>query len=105
MKKARQIIFTNRRHTDRDAWVDNVKGIAILLVMWWYVQMAESEIYLWFTIFHVQVFFVISGYLYAKQQKHIDSLNRTVAKSVIPYVSFSFHSRGLNLPSLEGIRF
>lgn len=91
----------------REKWVDNVKGIAcILVVLGHFFQsmtkasiLQESDLYKWFNTtiyyFHVPLFFICSGYLYQKINKVNDfkSWKKNVAKKAlalgVPYVTFS----------------
>ncbi len=93
--------------TVRETWVDNVKGIAcILVVLGHFFQsmvqaelMPETELYAWFNgtiyYFHVPLFFICSGYLFQRTAK-IDSLHawgsHLLKKALslgVPYFVFS----------------
>lgn len=92
----------------REIWVDNVKSIACILVVigHFFQSMTQAGIipvtnfYSWFdqTIyyFHVQLFFICSGYLYQKLSKvnNIESWQNNVLKKLlvlgVPYFTFSF---------------
>ena len=91
----------------REAWVDDVKVIAcILVVLGHFFQsmvksniLSDSDLYEWFNTtiyyFHVPLFFICSGYLYQKYSKvnSMCSWGRNVAKKIlalgVPYVTFS----------------
>lgn len=72
----------------RFKWIDAVKGIAILLVMWGHVQ-EVSPLRIWIASFHVPIFLVCTGYLYAAVgRKKINPL--TILKKLqYPYLTFS----------------
>lgn len=92
----------------REEWIDFAKGIAILLVVIGHVNLGflqanmfqpQQELmkYLHFTIFsfHMPLFFMISGYLYAKTWKINDlkdykyNITKKIINLGIPYIVFS----------------
>ena len=92
----------------RENWIDIAKGIAILLVVIGHVNLGflnsnmfvnQQNIMKWvhFTIysFHMSLFFILSGYLYAKtwQMKDLKQYKRNIFEKIInigiPYVTFS----------------
>ncbi len=79
----------------RLAWIDCLKGLAILLVIWGHTQ-HESPLNTWIQSFHVSIFLVVSGYLYAEQNKTIKSFDRTVHKLIKPYLIFSVFALLMN---------
>jgi len=85
----RQFLESRQSTADRTPWIDDLKGFAILCVMWGHVQIAESNIKIWLTAFHVHIFLVVSGYLYAKKRRNYYSLHGIVKKSAWPYFVFS----------------
>ncbi len=90
--KIRSSILPNKRSVieSREVWIDNLKGFAILLVMWGHVQIADSTAKAWITSFHVQVFLVISGYLFANRGGDFAGFtNKIIQKIAHPYVIFS----------------
>lgn len=92
----------------REIWVDNVKVIACVLVVFghFFQSMTKANIlptndlYEWFNqtiyYFHVPLFFICSGYLYQKSGKVKDARSwlRNIGKKFIslgiPYFIFSF---------------
>ena len=91
----------------REKWVDDVKVIAcILVVIGHFFQsmtkvdiLPDNDLYEWFNItiyyFHVQLFFICSGYLYQKYSKvgDIEAYYRNILKKAlvlgVPYITFS----------------
>ena len=91
----------------REKWVDDVKGIAcILVVLGHFFQsmtkakiLPDNDLYEWFNTtiyyFHVPLFFICSGYLYQKYSKvnSVGSWCKNVVKKIlalgVPYVTFS----------------
>ena len=91
----------------REKWVDDVKGIAcILVVLGHFFQsmtkaniLPENNLYGWFNTtiyyFHVPLFFICSGYLYQKYSRvnSVGSWRRNVAKKIlalgVPYATFT----------------
>ena len=92
--------------TQREAWVDNVKVIACVLVAVGHLFMSvttgilsDGDLFQWFKqtiyLFHVPLFFICSGYLYQKRSK-VDSFsswkNNILKKALalgVPYLVFS----------------
>ena len=97
----------NSRSLKREIQIDNIKLFAcIFVVLGHFFQsmvkagiMPESASYLWFNktiyLFHVQLFFICSGYLYQKTTKEINfksRANNIIKKAValgVPYFTFS----------------
>ena len=97
----------NSRSLKREIQIDNIKLFAcIFVVLGHFFQsmvkagiMPESASYLWFNktiyLFHVQLFFICSGYLYQKTTKEINfksHANNIIKKAValgVPYFTFS----------------
>ncbi len=95
-------------NSKREIWVDDVKAFACILVVLghFYQSMVVSDIlpdslfYIWFNdtvyLFHVQLFFICSGYLYQKYSdtRTIAAWGKNVWKKLIvlgvPYFVFSF---------------
>lgn len=100
--------MTRLDNNAREIWVDNVKVIACVLVVLghFFQSMTQSGIipandfYYWFIqtvyFFHVQLFFICSGYLYQKYScvNSVYSWRRNIIKKAlslgIPYFVFSF---------------
>lgn len=75
-------------HSERHTWIDCLKGFAILLVMWGHTQSA-TPLNTWVQTFHVSIFLLISGFLYAENKKTIDLFDKTLKKLIRPYILFS----------------
>ncbi len=75
--------------TKRLDWVDCVKGISIILIMFGHIETHTTLFKGFISMFHVQVFLVISGYLFAKNNKNSNSIKSIIKKICIPYVIFS----------------
>ena len=92
----------------REIWLDNVKAFACILVtLGHFFQsmiksgiLLENSLLLWFDqtiyLFHIQLFFLCSGYLYQKLSR-VESMatwSKNIAKKAlslgVPYFSFSF---------------
>lgn len=76
------------RREGRLDWIDCVKGFAIILVMWGHVQ-DVSPLRIWIASFHVPIFLVCTGYLYAYKQKYSVAVAGLLKKLAIPYLVFS----------------
>lgn len=64
---------------ERNSWIDCLKGVAILLVIWGHTQ-GISPINTWVQTFHVPIFLGISGYLFCEKEKRISSFTSTLKK-------------------------
>lgn len=73
---------------ERNSWIDCLKGVAILLVIWGHTQ-GISPINTWVQTFHVPIFLGISGYLFCEKEKRISSFVSTLKKVGWPYIWFS----------------
>lgn len=75
----------------RIEWIDSLKGLAILLVMWGHVEkhLGILHIYNWIGTFHVPVFLVLSGMLFNEHKKTLSTYKRTRNKIIWPYLIFS----------------
>lgn len=73
-------------------WIDNAKGIAILLVMWGHVVIKHDALYYWITTFHVPMFLVLTGYLYEAKNKQFLDCKNIFNKIIRPFLIFSIIS-------------
>ena len=71
---------------NRIDWIDAVKGIAILCIMWRHVQ-GPSDLRNWICTFHVPIFLIISGYLSAC--RGCPDYKAIFRKNIPPYIVFS----------------
>lgn len=104
----------------RERWVDNVKALACALVVLGHFSqsmvkagiVAPDDVYAWFQMtiytFHVQLFFICSGYLYQRYST-VDSLDSwwgNVKKKLIvlgvPYVVFTIATLALKVLAGDG---
>jgi len=72
--------------TEREEWVDIIKGIGILLVVIGHVTPGTLRDFI-FT-FHMPLFFVIGGYLYRTKENIALFFREKSAQLLIPYCSF-----------------
>ena len=78
---------------NRIPWVDAIKGIAMILIMWGHVQ-STSPLKLWLTSFHVPLYLILSGILICHSCKSSGKRPSGDAKKLTnkllrPYLSFS----------------
>lgn len=75
----------------RFEWVDNLKGIGMILVVLGhaYIPMTENKYIL---SFHMPLFFLISGYLFnfGKNNNFLFFIKKKIKTLLIPYFSFAF---------------
>lgn len=73
----------------RIEWLDSLKGLAIILVVWGHLNIpleAETIIY----SFHMPLFFFISGYLFKNNNRSLkEYVQRKVNSLLIPYFCFA----------------
>lgn len=112
----------NRRKIDleksvnkRESWIDCVKGFSIICVVLAHVNGRENFLYNWIYSFHMPIFFVISGIIFAvksdwKNKRVRELIKKKAIQLLYPYLTFSlltilwiFVSRG-TLPMLEALK-
>lgn len=87
---------------DRIVWVDNVRGFAMLMVLWGHSFTTES-VRLWIYAFHIPLFFFLSGYLF-KERSFKKTLEIKTKTLLVPYLIAACLSFpiGLVLDKLSG---
>ena len=70
----------------RIEWIDILKGIAIVLVVFGHIYSNEI-VFKWLYSFHVPIFFFAGGYVY-KQRSVLYDLKRRFQTIMIPYFFF-----------------
>ena len=80
--------------TKRERWIDVVKGISIILVVFGHLNFDENFLCNWIYSFHIPIFFVISGILLSIKEewknKDIKSIIIKKFKQIMyPYITFS----------------
>jgi len=73
---------------NREIWIDYLKGVGILLVMWGHSQ-DPSPIKTFVSLFSVQIFLLVTGYLYSLKNKQKTTLQKAIRRYIKPYVCFS----------------
>ena len=94
------------RGTNRVDWIDVVKGLAMLLIMWGHVQ-SNSPLKTWVSSFHVPVFLVLTGILLARKG-HVGGGLSYFHKLIYPYITFSVIAiacYSINATLTTGIRY
>lgn len=76
---------------ERVIWIDIVKGISILLVVFGHMGLTNVP-YLgpWINFFHVPVFFIISGIIFSSSESIWEFLRKKYFYLIRPYLYFSF---------------
>ena len=100
---------------DRKQYLDTAKGIAILFVTFFHTTrgflsadiLPESSILSYFDTtaygFHVQIFFLLSGYFYSTQERTLSFLGKRVSELYHPYIVWSFISYVLISQNVESV--
>ena len=78
----------------REKWIDCVKGIAIILVIWGHIDFNENFLCVWIYSFHIPIFFIVSGILMnIKNKWKEENTKRLIIKRlkqlIYPYITFS----------------
>ncbi len=73
----------------RENWIDNIKGLGIMIVMYGHVETVNNGFCSWVTMFHIQLFLIVSGYLYAHKSTSLDELKTKIYKTGVIYLRFS----------------
>jgi fucose 4-O-acetylase-like acetyltransferase len=76
--------------TNRITWIDNLKFIAIILVVWGHFTMGCTELHDIIYSFHMPLFFLISGYLTSVKTDRKGFIFRNFKNLIIPYFIYSF---------------
>lgn len=72
--------------SNRIDYIDAMKGIAILLMIYNHVSLTGLEINRFIGVFHMPLFFLISGYLY-KHRSMPDLIIKNCRKILLPYLT------------------
>lgn len=89
--------ITTDKEPNREYWIDSLKGVVILLVIWGHTQLSPSSLNTWVQTFNVSTFLVISGILFAKNSKSLDTFKLTARKMMKPYIWFSIFAIIINI--------
>lgn len=84
-------------------WIDNLKGVGIVLVVWAHMNLpfaAEQFIY----SFHMPLFFMVSGFLYKKKRVDVPFLKKKLIGLIVPYLVFAIPSFFVGIAMNEGIK-
>lgn len=78
-------------HTERLRWLDGVKGLAIVLVVWGHIALDAQAARVFVYSFHLPVFFVVMGILRAWRDPHGECwrFSHRAVQLLYPYVTFS----------------
>lgn len=78
------------KYQTRMAWLDSIKGVGIICIMWGHVQLA-SPLKNWITVWHVPIFLVITGFLLSNKAKEIcyKDCFGSIRRNIYPYIVFS----------------
>lgn len=71
--------------SQRIAWIDCWKGLAIITVVSGHIVDPLSKFIFWF---HMPLFFFISGYLYRDKTNYFDFFKKKFLHLIVPYISF-----------------
>lgn len=73
----------NRQTDNRIHWVDILRGIGILLMVYGHINY-EPSVYTWIYSFHMAIFFFAAGVVYKKRPVYTDFLHR-IRTILLPY--------------------
>lgn len=83
---------THLKQTERIYWVDALRFIAMFLVYIGHLGPAAGRIYGFVYLFHVPLFFFISGLFYKQSVKITETIKNSFIKLIIPYFYYSLLS-------------
>ncbi len=86
----------------RLVWLDDLKGIGIILVIWGHMNIPLILEH-WIYSFHMAMFFVISGYLYKPNSNLKEYISKKAKNLIIPYLIFAVPSFILAILKGDGI--
>ena len=69
---------------EREKWIDNAKGIAMLMIILGHVVGGSPKVH-WVYGVHLVVFFLLSGYLFRKVPVTREFLNKRFSRLMVPY--------------------
>ena len=72
---------------ERIEWIDEAKGIGIVLVMLGHCCLHRNFCF-WFYAFHMPLFFILSGYTFSGKGKFADYLKKKIRTLLVPYMFF-----------------
>lgn len=73
---------------DRIEWIDALKGIGIILVVYGHIHSEQDSVRLFIYLFHMPLFFAISGYLFKQTALSVPFLKQKFRSLLLPYFSF-----------------
>lgn len=77
---------------NRECWADYAKAIAITLMCMCHFYLSSEEMRLFIYMFHMPVFYFISGYFDKGKSVSCESVKNNIRKLIIPYMFFSMIS-------------
>jgi fucose 4-O-acetylase-like acetyltransferase len=87
--KSKHSNIENSTQIGRESWIDNVKAIAIFLVVFGHHVDDKSFVKAYIYSFHMHLFFFFSGLLFRKKYLFIDYFKKRVWTLAVPYFIFS----------------
>ena len=72
---------------ERIQWIDEAKGIGILLVMFGHCYLHWYFCF-WFYSFHMSLFFFLSGYTFSRKERYDGFLKKKIKTLLVPYLFF-----------------
>ena len=74
--------------TDRHAWIDNAKGLGIILVVYGHILPSDTLMFDWVVSFNLALFFFLSGVLY-KERPLAAVMSRSWRRLMVPYFTWA----------------
>lgn len=77
--------------SNRIEWIDNAKGLGIILVIMGHISISSVPVRIWLYTFHMPLFFFLSGctFNYKKYQKLSQLIKSRIKTLLIPYLIFA----------------
>lgn len=92
---------TYQKQNERIYWVDALRFIAMFLVYIGHLGPAAGRIYGFVYLFHVPLFFFISGLFYKQSARLSETIKTSFIKLIVPYFYYSMLSLGVYVLFLQ----
>jgi len=70
----------------RETWIDIAKVFVMIMVVFTHINQTDFSLVTFVTVFHVPVFFILSGYLYKIPTDYKTNIKKLIKTLVVPYL-------------------
>lgn len=82
------LLKANNKMNERKAWIDSVRGIAFLMVIYSHLQYCSPSLMRYFEPIFLTTFFFVSGYLFKRAASFSAMFEQRVRTLIIPFVIY-----------------